>query len=211
MKTPRLILALLILPLASCTSSALRESRHRSALPGNEVSRTPQTLTGRKIADPRYDVWRFQGWLLAKDAPRSFDLHLPKNRADYKAFVKEVTDAKNPAFTGETIQASIDLRRTSQMLLEDPKYRKNTRLVIGESIASKGKNVSVGLREGDQTHHWYARLELEWVRRNKLVHNLDNASYLLTVPADIGGFITGKAAEGAVDNAIDKATNPLHP
>ena len=208
MKTLHLLIPLLCLMLASCTTSALRAQRHRQALPGNEIDRTPRTLTGRKIADPEYDVWRFQGWLQAKDAPRSFDLHLPKNRSN-PAFIKEVTTTKAPAFTGDTIRVSIDPRYTSQMMLEDPQYRKNTNLVIGESIVNKGENVSVGLREGGATHHWYARLDLEWVKRNKLAHNLDKASYLLTVPADVGGYITGKMIEGAVDDEIDKATNPL--
>lgn len=196
MAFPRILLPFLSLTLASCMSSVLREARHEAALPGHEISRTPQTLTGRKIANPQYDVWRFQGWLIAKDSPRSFDLYLPKNRSSYQASIREVTSAKAPAFTGETMKAAIDLRHTSRMMLDDPAYRKTTDLVIGESIASKGKNVSVGLREGGKTHHWYAPLDLEWVKRDKIAHNAGNGLYLLTVPSDI----LMKVAEAQLDS-----------
>jgi hypothetical protein len=195
MAFPRILVPLLCLTLASCITPALREARHEAALPGHEISRTPQTLTGRKIANSQYDVWRFQGWLIAKDSPRSFDLYLPKNRSSYKASVREVTSAKAPAFTGDSIRATIDLRHTSRMLLDDPAHRAKTDLVIGESIASKGKNVSVGLREGGKTHHWYAPLDLEWVKRDKIAHHAGNGLYLLTVPSDI----LMKVAEAQLD------------
>lgn len=209
MKTPSLLIPLVCLALAGCMTSSLRNLRHREALPGNEIDRTPRTLTGRKIANSRFDVWRFQGALITRDAPRFFDLYLPKKRSDFNASIREVTSAKTPAYTGETISACFDMRCTSRMMLEDPKYRKPANLVIGESIANKGKNLSVGLREGARTHHWYAHLDLEWVKRNKALHTVDNASYLLTVPADVFGYLGGAAAEGVVDDAIDEATNPL--
>lgn len=195
MAFPRVLLPLLCLTLASCMTPALREARHEAALPGHEISRTPQILTGRKVANSQYDVWRFQGWLIAKDPPRSFDLYLPKSRSSYKASIREVTSAKPPDFTGDSIRATIDLRHTSRMLLDDPAHRAKTDLVIGESIASKGKNVSVGLREGGKTHHWYAPLDLEWVKRDKIAHNAGNGLYLLTVPSDI----LMKVAEAQLD------------
>ncbi len=184
-------LALICLLLPSCMTTAYQNSRHKNALAANEINRAPVVLTGRKVADSKYDVYRFKGWLLPKEdkSPRIFDLCIPKKRTDPIARITEVKTSKDPKFTGEAITASFDMRYTSRMMFDDPKCAKKTNLVIGESIADKGKLVSVGLREGNATHHWYARLDLDWEKRDKNLHRAGNAAYAATVPADIGGWM----------------------
>jgi hypothetical protein len=187
----RPILALFFIALPSCMTSALSKARHDDALPANEINRTPVVLTGRKVADSKYDVYRFQGWLYPREdkSPRVFDLRIPRKRTDPIAKIAEVKTSGNPNFTGDTIRASFDMRHTSRMMFDDPKCLKKTDLVIGESIADKGKLVSVGLREAGTTHHWYARLDLDWEKRDKNLHRAGNAAYAATVPADIGGWM----------------------
>lgn len=194
MKNPilaRMTGLLFFLSLPSCMTAAYRGARHDDALAANEINRTPVVLTGRKVADSKYDVYRFKGWLLPKEdkSPRIFDLRIPKKRTDPIARITEVKTSKNPNFTGDAITASFDMRYTSRMMFDDPKCAKKTNLVIGESIADKGKLVSVGLREGNTTHHWYARLDLDWEKRDKNLHRAGNAAYAATVPADIGGWM----------------------
>ncbi len=191
MKNLSPVLALICLLLPSCMTAAYQDSRHKRALPVAEVDRKPVVLTGRKVFDAKYDVYRFQGWLLPKEdkSPRIFDLRIPKKRTDPTARITEVKTSKDPKFTGDAITASFDMRYTSRMMFDDPKCRKDTILVIGESIADKGKLVSVGLREGNSTYHWYARLDLDWEKRDKTLHRAGNAGYLATVPGDVGGWM----------------------
>lgn len=179
------------LALPGCMTSAVLDDQHKDALAAKEINRTPVVLTGRKVADAKYDVYRFQGWLLPKEdkSPRIFDVRIPKKRGDPGAKITEVKTSKDPKFTGGTLAASFDMRYTSHMMFDDPKCAKKTNLVIGESIAEKGKLVSVGLREGNTTHHWYARLDLDWEKRDKNLHRAGNAAYAATVPADIGGWL----------------------
>lgn len=189
MKTPIILLAVSWLALPGCMTSTLSQERHEDALAAKEINRTPVVLTGRKVADSKYDVYRFQGWLYPKQdkSPRVFDLRIPKKRTDPIARITEVKTSKDPNSTGDTLTASFDMRYTSRMMFDDPKCAKKTNLVVGESIADKGKLVSVGLREGATTHHWYARLDLDWEKRDKTLHRAGKAAYLATVPADIGG------------------------
>lgn len=191
MKHFRILLALPCLLLPGCMTAAYQGARHKNALPANEINRKAVVLTGRKVSDSNYDVYRFQGWLLPKEdkSARIFDLRIPKKRTDPTARITEVKNPKDAKFTGDAIRASFDMRFTSRMMFDDPKCRKDTSLVIGESIADKGKLVSVGLREGNTTHHWYARLDLDWEKRDKTLHRAGNAAYLATVPGDIGGWM----------------------
>lgn len=213
MKTLPLIVAVACLALPSCITSAFREAHEKEALPANEIHRSPVVLTGRKVADAEYDVYRFHGWLLPKEdqSPRIFDLYLPKKRTDAGARIKEVKTSKNPLFTGDVITASFDMRYTSRMMFDDPKCLKKTDLVIGESIAEKGRLVSVGLREGGRTHHWYARMDLDWVKRDKALHRADNASYLLTVPADVAAGAGSVMLEGWSQKQQAKRNHPFRP
>ncbi len=192
MKILQIILTAVCLALPSCMTAVVQDAQHAGALPANEIHRAPVVLTGRKVADAKYDVYRFSGWLLPKedDSQRIFDLCLPKKRTEPGARIKEVKTSKNPKFTGDVITASFDMRHTSRMMFDDPKCLKKTDLVVGESIADKGKFVSVGLREGGATYHWYARLDLDWVKRDKTLHRAGNAAYLATVPGDIGGWMS---------------------
>jgi riboflavin synthase alpha subunit len=96
--------------------------------------------------------------------------------------------------------ASIDMRYTSNMLLTDPVFRKKSDLAIGESVACKGNCVSVSLREGEAIHHWDAKLRLEWVKRDKTDHKINNALYAVTVPLDAAGYVAEALINGALDD-----------
>lgn len=190
----------LALSSVSCTTIALRQAQQKRAMPINEVQRAPQSLTGKGIADPNYDIYRFTGFLIPDEKPRRFDLWLPKIRSSRKAMIREVTSDGKMPYDGRTISTSIDLRYTSNMLLTDPEFRKTTNLAIGDSPTFKGKCVSVSLREGSALYHWDAKLSLEWVKRDKTDIKANNALYLVTVPLDAAGYVTGALIEGSVDD-----------
>lgn len=198
MSSPRVIALCLTLPLASCATGVLHSVQQKAALPSKEVARSPQTLVGRKVASSKYDVYRFQGWLVPKDSPRYFDLYLPKDREHGTAKIKEVKSAVSESVGNRSITASIDMRYTSGMLLSDPVYRKQTNLAIGESIAAKGRCVSVSLREGEKIHRWDAPLDLKWTQRDKAAHRVLNGLYVATVPFDI----VAKAAELSLESDV---------
>ena len=171
-------------------------------MPINEVLRAPQTLTGHGIADPTYDIYRFTGLLVAEDGPRGFELWLPKNRSSRKAAIREISPTRDSPSDGRTITAVIDLRYTSNMLLTDPEFRRNTNLAIGDSPTFKGRCVSVSLREGGRIHHWDAKLSLRWVRRDKADINANKALYAITVPLDAAGYVAGALIEGSGDDGF---------
>jgi hypothetical protein len=196
----RLVSFIFVISLASCATSGLHEGQRRRALPANEIQRKPQTLVGRGISNPHYDVYRFSGWLSPEKSPRQFDLYLPKNRSKGKATIREVTSADTKPATGRTMTASIDMRYTSNMLLTDPVFRKKSDLAIGESVACKGNCVSVSLREGEAIHHWDAKLRLEWVKRDKTDQKINNALYAVTVPLDAAGYVAEALINGALDD-----------
>lgn len=196
----RSLAPILAFSLASCTTSALHQAQKKAALPANEIQRTPQTLVGLGISDPNYDIYRFTGWLTPGKSPRQFDLYLPKDRSRNKASIREVTSTSRKSATGRTMTASIDMRYTSNMLLTDPVFRKESDLAIGESVACKGQCVSVSLREGEAIHHWDAKLRLEWVKRDKAAIKANNALYAATVPLDAAGYVAGALIEGSKDD-----------